>query len=144
MNLPALTKNKVLVPVTDVTEEFVTQLELIDRDISQAQLLHLDNSWRFIIAYNALAGLARLVIMLQGYKSTGMYGNSVSIDLMVHFASSKLSLPKKEFLIKIRKRRNELAYKRNVEVSNEELALLLDLVLRLYDEILDRCQPPNN
>lgn len=138
MNLPALTKNKVLVPVTDLTKEFVTQLELVDRDITQAQLLQLDYSWRFIITYNALAGLARLVIMLQGYKSTGLYGNSVSIDLMVHFANTKLSLPKKEYLTQIRKRRNELTYKQNAKVSDEELEFLIGLVLRLYDEIMDK------
>jgi hypothetical protein len=138
MNLPALTKNKVLVPVTDLTKEFVTQLELVDRDITQAQLLQLDYSWRFIIAYNALAGLARLVIMLQGYKSTGLYGNSVSIDLMVHFANTKLSLPKKEYLTNIRKRRNELTYRQNTEVREEELEFIIDLVLRLYDEIMEK------
>ena len=108
MNIEALKRNRVLLPVQEMQREFCQQLEIVDRDITQAQNQSIDKAWRYIMTYHAFAGLARMVILMNGYRTSGLYGNKLAIDLMVHYSGQDLILPTRDELIKIRKRRNLL------------------------------------
>ena len=136
MNLTALMKNKVVQPVSEIKDDYERQLELIVRDLQQAKIETHDPAWRYVMGFNALAGLSRLVLLLQGLKATGLYGTSVSINLMVHFANSKLSLPPKDDLIRMRNRRNELMYRNAVSPEKEEIEELIAIVEKIYSILL--------
>ena len=136
MKLDALIKNKVIQPTLVATEDFERQMKLIERDLREAKNDKIGPAWRYIIAFNALAGMSRLVLLLQGLKSTGLYGTSVSINLMVHFANTKLNLPSKDVLDQFRARRNDFMYRVAGEPDEGELEALVSLVDEIYSKIL--------
>jgi hypothetical protein len=118
VNLDSLIRKKIIGPLNCREKEFLLLHELVDRDLSLALNPSLDRSWRFIIAYNALAGMGRLVIIQHGYRKTGKYGNTASLDLLIHFGhNNKYQLPEKVLITQWRKRRNQLVYNKLTDVS---------------------------
>ena len=134
MSLADWAKNSWLRSHKSTKEEIGNLLEIVERDLKDANAKGLSDDWKFGIAYNAALKLCTILLHSSGYrpeKNLAHYRTLQSLPLILgdkHKANA-------DYLDACRKKRNETEYDFAGNVSEDEVQELLDFCQELKSEV---------
>ena len=135
MNLNDWLNNGWLKPHQTSKEEIQNLLQIVERDLSDAQITDISNDWRFAIAYNAALQICTIALYCKGYKvSRGQsehYRTIQSLPLTMGDEYTDI----KDYLNNCRAKRNISDYDMSGTVSRAEVNELLKVASQMYDKI---------
>ncbi|MCF8397580.1 MAG: hypothetical protein K9G58_05395 [Bacteroidales bacterium] len=117
-------------------QEINNLLEIVERDIKDADYRKVSPDWRFGIAYNAALKLCTILLYAEGFRPERNLAHYRTIQSMPLI----LGTNKEEdanYLDTCRVKRNTLEYDYAGGVSHEEADELLDFVSELKKEVVD-------
>ena len=116
--------------------EIAELLAIVDRDLKDADQRVLSVDRRFATAYNAALQLATIVLHAAGYRTTGHAHHWATFHILPEVMGSK-SLDLADYLDACRTKRNVADYDRAGEVSEVEMAEILDKVRKFRADLIE-------
>jgi hypothetical protein len=99
-------------------------LRLVDRDIADAQVKHLSEDRRFLIAYEAALALATIPLYCAGYETHGQGHHWTTFQCLPEIMGADVG-ETSEYFDLCRTKRNISAYDRSGQISQAEAEELL-------------------
>lgn len=113
--------------------EIADLLAVVDRDLGQAQTPALGPDWKLAIAYNAALQAGVAALAAAGYRPSRQQKHFMVIQSLSH----TVGLEREAVLLldQFRKKRNISDYERAGLVSDQEAEEMLQLAMRLREEV---------
>ncbi len=144
MTLEELSRKELIRPASTSRREIRDLWELVERDLVSATVAELPLDWQFVISYHAVLQLATIVLRCEGYRTAASSHHTVSFAALAAIAGEEL-IDLVQYFQTCRAKRNVIEYDRAGEVSQEEVAKLLDAAKQLRKWALHwtKTQHPN-
>lgn len=118
-------------------KEIQSLFRVIDRDISDAQVVGTSADRRFATAYNAALQLATIVLLASGYRVTAGQGHHFVTISSLPFTMGKSAAARMKYLNVCRQARNKTDYDRAGVTEEEEVEDLLAEIVQFRQDVLD-------
>ncbi len=115
--------------------EIAELLVIVERDLKDADQRVLSVDRRFATAYNAALQLATIALHAAGYRTAGHGHHWATFHLLPEVMGSK-ALNRADYLDACRTKRNVADYDRAGEVSEVEMAEILDEVCKFRTDVI--------
>lgn len=111
-------------------------LHVVERDLKDANQTRLSLDRRFATAYNAALQLATMALHAAGYRTAGQGHHWATLRVLPEIMGSKAQ-KRADYLDACRTKRNVADYDRAGEISEVEVAEILDEVRNFHEDLLD-------
>jgi len=136
MSLQDWLNNKWIKKHTSSAQEINNLLEIVERDIKDADYRQVSPDWRFGIAYNAALKLCTILLYAEGFRperNLAHYRTIQSMPLILGTDKENDAT----YLNTCRTKRNTLEYDYAGGIAHEEADELLDFVSELKKDVID-------
>ena len=135
MNLQTFLAEKRLRQHRTSIKEVAELLRVVKRDLADAKVAQLSLDRCFATAYNAALQLANIALYATGYRATGTGHHWVTLRVLPEIMGQEAQ-SRADYLNNCRAKRNVTDYGRAGEVSDTEVAEILDEVLAFQADLL--------
>src|SRR5438093_13234135 len=135
MSLEQWAKNRWLWPHKVSRQEISGMLDIVDRDLKEAERASSDD-WKFGIAYNAALKLCTILLNASGYRPDRLQAHFRTLQSLPLILGSERHGDAK-YLDNCRRTRNTVEYESAGLVSESQARELIDFTKRLRKDVLD-------
>ena len=135
MSLAEWEKNGWLRPHKTSKEEISSLLAIVDRDLKDVEAKGLSDDWKFGIAYNAALKLCTILLQASGYRPEKTLAHFRTLQCLPFILGEKHK-SNADYLDVCRKKRNETEYDFAGNISEDEVAELIEFCGELRSEVL--------
>ena len=135
MTLEELSRKGLIRPAPTSRREIRDLWELVERDLVSATVAELPLDWQFVISYHAVLQLATIALRCEGCRTAASSHHTVTFAALAAIADEELT-DLVQYFQTCRTKRNIIEYDRAGEVSQEEVAKLLDAAKQLRKWVL--------
>lgn len=118
------------------SEEIANLLNLVERDLKDAQIKGISADRRFTIAYNAVLQLATLILYCKGYKPKGIGHHFITLQSIKEILGKKYHTLI-DYFDSCRIKRNISDYDRAGETSESEAEELIEEVKKFKETVIE-------